>query len=205
MMPYDYSDAPPPRDFELIPDGVTATLRLHIKPGGVGEDGMLRRSSRGDSEFLDGELTVIDGQYAKRKIWVNLVLDGTTPGQQGMALSNRGLLKLMLDSALGLRPDDISIQARAARTKSLKELEGVTFIARIGIERGKAKNDGSGEKWPDKNCIAAVITPDKRDWHPVEQPSPFNGGSNGAANVPTANAATNTVVLPPVSKPSWAS
>ena len=26
---------------------------------------------------------------------------------------------------------------------------------------------------PDKNIIAAVITPDKKDWHPVEQPPPF--------------------------------
>ena len=36
---------------------------------------------------------------------------------------------------------------------------------------------------PDKNVIAAVITPDKKDWHPVEQPPPFNGGSGAGATV----------------------
>jgi hypothetical protein len=202
-MPYDYSDAPPPRDIELIPHGTVATVRLHIRPGNVGEDGMLKRSKQGDCEMLDGEITVIDGPFAKRKFWPSLVLEGTTPGQQEIALSNRGLLKLMLDSALGLHPDEKGPEARAARTKSLKEFQGLTFIAKIGIEKGKPKdkNDPSGEKWPDKNILTAVITPDKRDWHPVEQPPPFNGGGNGAASAAPPQAAPPAL---PVTKPSWA-
>ena len=35
-MPYDYSDAPPPRDFELIPPNTVATLSLHIQRRGCG-------------------------------------------------------------------------------------------------------------------------------------------------------------------------
>jgi hypothetical protein len=198
-MPYDYTDAPPPRDIELIPAGTIATLRMHIRSGDVGEDGMLKRNKDGTCEMLDVEYLVIDGTHAKRKFWENLVLDGVTDGHKDIASSNRRKLKLVLDSALGLKPNDISPEARAARTKSLKELEGMTFIGKIGIEKGKAKNDGTGENWPDKNILAAVVTPDKRDWHPAEQPPPFNGGGGTGGAVSSAPAPST-----PVTKPNWA-
>ena len=74
----------------------------------------------------------------------------------------------------------------------------MTFIAKIGIEQGKAKNDESGEKWPDKNILAGVITPDRKEWHPVEQPPPFNGGGSPSAAAPSSSA-------PPIERPGWAS
>ena len=196
-MPYDYSDAPPARDLELIPHGTTATLVLHPRPGGVGEDGTLKRTRAGDAEMLDCELVVADGPHAKRKFWERWILSGTTAGQAQAAEIARSTLKAILDSALGLKPDDLSPQARAARTVSLKQFEGMSFIGRIGIEKGRPKNDGSGENWPDKNILAGVITPDKRDWHPVEQLPPFNGGG-GAQAAPTETAA-------PIARPGWAS
>jgi len=197
-MAYDYSDAPPARDLELIPHGTTATLVLHVRPGGVGEDGMLKRTRAGDAEMLDCELVVADGPHAKRKFWERWILSGTTAGQAQAAEIARGVLKTILDSALGLKPDDMSPQARAARTVSLKQFEGMTFIGRIGIEKGRPKNDGSGENWPDKNILAGVITPDKRDWRPSEQPPPFNGGGSGAQAAPAETAA-------PIARPGWAS
>ena len=54
----------------------------------------------------------------------------------------------------GLNPMTRAAQARAARTVSLRQFEGMTFIAKIGIEKGGPKNDGTGENWPDKNMIA---------------------------------------------------
>jgi len=197
-MAYDYSDAPPARDLELIPHGTTATLVLHPRPGGVGEDGMLKRTRAGDAEMLDCELVVADGPHAKRKFWERWILSGTTAGQAQAAEIARSTLKAILDSALGLKPDDLSPQARAARTVSLKQFEGMTFIGRIGIEKGRPKNDGSGENWPDKNILAGVITPDKRDWRPSEQPPPFNGGGSGAQAAPAETAA-------PIARPGWAS
>jgi len=194
---YDYTDAPPPRDLELIPHGTIATLVLHVRPGGVGEDGMLKRTRAGDAEMLDCELVVADGPHAKRKFWERWILNGTTAGQAQAAEIARGVLKAILDSALGLKPDDVSPQARAARTVSLGQFEGMTFVGRVGIEKGRPKNDGSGENWPDKNILAGVITPDKRDWHPSEQPPPFNGG--GAS---TGAKAANTAA--PIPRPGWA-
>ena len=200
-MPYDYTDAPPPRDIELIPHGTVATVSMHIRPGGVGEDGMLKRSKDGGCEMLDSEFTVVDGSYAKRKFWEYWILEGTTDGHATSIDINRGTIKAILDSAFGLKSGDASPQARAVRTVGLKQLEGVTFIAKIGIEKGKPKADGSGGNLPDKNIIAAVITPDKKEWHPVEQPPPFNGGGGGAAPSSTPPAGS----APPIARPGWAS
>lgn len=192
---YDYTNAPPPQ-FELIPHGTVATVVLHIRAGNVGEDGMLKRSKDGGCEMLDIELTLVDGPFKGRKLWERMILAGTTDGHAKMAESNRGTLKAILDSALGLKPDDASPQARAARTVSLKQFEGMTFIARVGVEKGSPKNDGSGENWPDKNILAGIVTPDKKDWHPVEQPPPFNGGGGTQSAPPNA--------APPIQRPGWA-
>ena len=194
-MPYDYTDAPPPQ-FELIPHGTVATVVLHIRAGNVGEDGMLKRSKDGGCEMLDCEFVVADGPFKGRKFWEYWILEGTTPGHAKSADINRGTLKAILDSALGLKPDDASPQARAARTVSLKQFEGITFIAKIGVEKGGAKKDGSGD-WPDKHILAGVITPDRREWHPVEQPPPFNGGG-------TPSTATPPSSTPPIARPGWA-
>jgi hypothetical protein len=200
-MPYDYTDAPPPRDIDLIPHGTIATIVMHIRAGNVGEDGILKRSKDGGCEMLDVEFTVFDGPYKGRKFWEYWVLAGTTDGHAWSVGMNRGTLKAILDSALGLNPDDKSPEARKARMVSLKQFEGVPFIAKIGIEKGKAKNDGSGENWPDKNVLASVITPDKKDWHPVEQPPPFNGGGTGAAAAAPSEPATAAA---PIARPQWA-
>ena len=191
-MPYDYTDAPPPQ-FDLIPQGTVATLVLHIRAGNVGEDGMLKRSKDGGCEMLDCEFVVADGPFKGRKFWEYWILEGTTPGHAKSADINRGTLKAILDSALGLKPDDVSPQTRSARTVSLKQFEGMTFIAKIGIEKGGTKNDGSGD-WPDKNILAGVITPDRKEWHPVEQPPPFNGGG-----VPSTATPPNST--PPIARP----
>src|SRR5262245_22441817 len=203
MPPFDYSQAGDPRDFsELIPHGTIATVQMRIRPGNVGEDGLLKRTSKGDAEMLDCEFVVVDGPFAKRKFWDNFLLEGTTPGQQEMALTNRGRLKKILESARGIRPGDTSEQARAAYQAGLKDFDNLIFIARISLKKGELKTDGSGESWPDKNYLAAAIGPNQKGWHPVEQPLPFNGGGASAASAssgPTDSASpTSTPITPPV-------
>jgi hypothetical protein len=191
-MPFDYTDAPPP-SFDLIPDGTTATVSIHIRAGNVGEDGLLKRSANGDCEMFDLEFTVLDGTYKGRKFWHNLLLVGTTDGQKKMAAGNLGVLKAILDSALGLMPKDVSAEARARRTVSLKQFEGMCFIAKIGEEKGGPKKEGGN--YPDKNVLAGAITKDKSGWHAVEQSPPFDGG--GPSIPPSTPAA-------PIERPDWA-
>jgi len=196
---FDYTDAPLPQ-FELIPQDTIATVAMHIRAGGAGEDGLLKRSKDGASEMLDLEFIVLDGGFKGRKFWQYLLLSGSTDGHERAIGISRGMLKAILDSALGLKPNDVSAEARARRTVSLKQFDGMAFMAKIGIEKGAAKTDGSGGFWPDKNCLAGVITPDKTGWKPVEQPPPFDAGSSDGGPF-SSTASTPTA---PVERPDWA-
>jgi hypothetical protein len=129
MVFYDYSDAPPPRDFELILPNTVATMSLHILGGGAGEDGALKRSKNGRCEMLALEITLLDGEFAKRKIFENWTVEGVDHAK-AIEIS-RSRIKAVLDSALGLDPKDVSPQARAARTRSYKELEGLALLWQI--------------------------------------------------------------------------
>ena len=90
----------------------------------------------------------------------------------------------------------MSQEARTGRTVELNDFNGVRFIAKIGVEKGKPKNDGSGESYADRNFLAAVVTPDKKDWHAVEQMQQPAGQAS-----PTTSPST----LAPIAKPVWAS
>jgi hypothetical protein len=194
-MPFDYSDAPEQRGTDLIPANTIATLQMKVRPGSAGEGGLLTRSKDGGCEMLDCELTVVDGPHIKRRLWERMVLAGTTRGHEEAADISRGKLRAILESARGIKPDDMSEEGRKARTAELSDFDGLRFIARIGVEKGKPRNDGTGESYSDRNVIAAIITPDKKGWHAVEQTSIFSKGANGGG------AATAPV---PIAKPTWA-
>jgi hypothetical protein len=198
-MPYDYTDAPPPPKIELIPAGTIATVSMHIDASGAGEDGMCKRSGKGDCEMLVVEFTVVDGEFKRRKFWQNFVLSGTTDGHEKAKEISLRTLKAIVDSAFNLQPNDISPEARARRTLSLRQFEGMTCMVKVGIEKGGLRNDGSGESYTDKNVLAAVITPDKREYRLVEQPPPFNGGPAASTSSAPPQSA------PPIRRPGWAS
>ena len=61
MNSYDFNDADTQRNFDVIPDGTIATVRMKVRPGNAGEGGWLRRSKDGISEALDCEFVVLDG------------------------------------------------------------------------------------------------------------------------------------------------
>src|SRR5262249_2912998 len=149
-MPFDYTDAPPP-SFDLIPDTI-ATVSAHIRPGGVGEDGMLKRTANGEGEMLDFEFTVLDGPYKDRKFWHNLLYAGTTDGQKKSADTNLGVLKAVLDSGLGLMPNDVSAEARAARYVSVKVVRWQELHRQDRPGEGRPQQEGrrelSGQEHP---------------------------------------------------------
>jgi hypothetical protein len=197
-MPYDYTQAPPQRGNELIPPGTVAAVALKIRNGGAGEGGLMKRSRDGGCEMLDLEFTVVEGPYAKRKFWENLILSGSTDGHAQASEISRGTIRAIIESAKGIKPQDVSPQARQARTVELKDIDGMIFVAKIGVEKGRPRNNGSGENYADRNILAAVVTPDNKDWHPVEQRPPFASGSGGSGG-PTPPPST------PIARPAWAS
>ena len=193
-MTLDFNDAPEQREFDLISTGTVVTLRITLRPGGAGDGGWLKRSADGGCEMLDIEYVLLEGPFAKRKFWENLVVGGTTDRHAKAADISRGRLRAMLESARGVLPDDKSDEARQKRRAEYADLDGLSFIGKIGVKKGERR--GNGENYPDKNILDQVITPDKKEWHIVEQ-------APRAQNPPGASTPAATVA--PFKKPAWAS
>jgi hypothetical protein len=185
----DFNDAGQQRLFDVIPANTIATVQISVRAGNAGEDGWLRRSKDGTSEALDLELTVVDGEYARRKLWALLTLKGTTDGHAEAGRISREKIRAILESARGIRPDDKSEAAvQARRITSWGELNHMRFIARLGIEPAKGT-------FKAKNTIEEVITPDRRDWQRIEQPAK----QAASASIVAKPASTPA----PIARPQW--
>jgi hypothetical protein len=193
----DFNDATgKQRSTDLIPANTIAPVAMHVRSGNAGPGGWLRRANDGRSEALDVEFTVTEGEFARRKFWSLLTLAGTTDGHGQMAETNRALLCAILESARGITPKDMSEAAQQARqVESYGEFDGLCFVAKIGIRKGEAKPDGSGN-YPDKNVLLEAITHDHQQWHTVEQQPPFPKPSGGVAAAPASGGQV-------IQRPDW--
>ena len=159
-MAYDYGDAPQQSSFDLIPKGTLCKVIIFVRPGQYGEDGMLTESKSG-FQYLSIEATVTSEPYARRKIFQNVGVGGTTEGHEKAAQISRSLLRGILESARGIKPEDESEMARKARRiNSFKDLNEMEFAAEIGFEKGK---DG----YDDKNNLKRAVTPDHAQYSKV--------------------------------------
>jgi hypothetical protein len=117
-MTIDLNTAGDQRSFDVIPPGTILTLQMTIVPGGAGDGGWLKNAADGASKGLDCEFIVVggaDGKYDKRKIWQRFTIDGTTPGHAEAGEISLRTLRAIVESARGIRPDDNSEAAKAAR------------------------------------------------------------------------------------------
>lgn len=200
---FDFNDAGEQRT--VIPAGTVCTLQLTIRPGGVGDGGWLKRSADGASEGLDAEFTVVDGTYAKRKIWHLFTLSGTKSGHAEAGDISRRTIKAILESARGIRPDDKSDAAKEARKTpgGWADLDQLRFVARLGVRPAIAQYQA-------KNTLLEVMTPDRHEWKQLEQidrstlatKQPANNGGAAAGSTPATPAST-----PPtnaIARPQWA-
>jgi hypothetical protein len=184
-MAFDYNLAGEQRSSDVMPDRTIAVVQLNIRPGDAGEGGILKRSKNGQSEGLDCELVVIGGPYDKRKFFEWLTVSGTTDGHNQAADISRRRLRAILESARGIKPTDLSEAAKKARVAEYADFDGIRFLAQIGVE--PAKGD-----YRAKNVLAQIITPERKEWQPVEQ---------GARPTHTTSAPTPSAVIV---KPAWA-
>jgi|SRR6187402_222411 len=190
-MAFDFNNADEQREGGLIAEGTIAVVHLTVRPGNSGDGGWEKRSKAGDSQALDCEFTVVDGPFAKRKFWSLFTVSGSTEGHAKAAQISGSRIRGILESARGIRPDDESEAAKnGRRISSYGELDGLRFVAKIGIEKGK-------EGYKDKNTLSAAVTPDRQAWVRVEQvkaPATVSGPAIAAQQSAAA----------PAGKPSWA-
>jgi hypothetical protein len=199
-MAIDYNTAGEQRSFDLIPDRTVVTVRMAIRTGDAG-DGWLKRSKDGLSEALDCEFTVIDGPHTKRKFWERLLVAGTTPGHQEAADITGRKIRAILESARGIQPDDASETAKRGRQiAGYAELDGLAFMVRVGVEAAQGN-------YKAKNYILEIITPERAEWHRLEQ-QPAQGRAPSSSSGSPAFAAPATIAPPapaaPAGRPSWA-
>ena len=176
-MSYDLNDAGPQMapSGELIPDGTFARLRMTIRPGGSNgavpmDSGLIKLSQSSDAKMLDCEFSVVDGPYARRKLWQSFTVAGGKLDEKGQSKGwniSKATFRAMIDSALGLNPKDESPEAKSKRVlQGLKQLDGISFVARIMIE------SSDNPRYRDQNRIANVVTPDEPQYTAVMEGRP---------------------------------
>jgi hypothetical protein len=142
--------------------------------------------------MLDCEFVVVEGEHVKRKLWSHMVISGTEDGHAQAADITTRTLRAILECARGIKPTDVSEAAKKARDAEYDEFDGNRFLCKLGIEPAK---EVDGRQFGARNILppGAVITPDMKEWHPIEQQpkSAKSAGSDGNAPVP-------------IKKPDWA-
>jgi len=187
----DFNDAEQQNQNELIPDGTVAKVRMMIRPGGYDDPaqgwtgGWATQNPNTGSVYLSCEYTIVEGKYARRKVWSLIGLH--SPRGPKWANMGRSLIRAILNSARGVHPQDNSPQAAAARRiGSFADLDGLEFAARIDIEQ-----PNQGEP---RNVIRAAIEPGHPDYARIM-------GAQMSAPTPTTQSAPTTQRI---SKPAWA-
>jgi hypothetical protein len=209
-MPLDLNNAPEQRADGVIPDGTFSKVKMTVRPGGVTlpnmdpiDNGLFKASTTSEVQMLDCEFVVLFGPHSRRKFFQNFTIAGGQVDEKGVSKGwhiTFGLLKAMLDSAIGLQPKDDSPSAQMKRRlRGIRDFDQIEFVAKIGVEAGGPAPGGG--RYPDKNRLAHVVTPDEPEWHVVngggEAPAKPSGGGGSQP------AASRAAPAQHEQKPAW--
>ncbi|WP_174515636.1 hypothetical protein [Wolbachia endosymbiont of Cardiocondyla obscurior] len=144
----------------LIPKGTTVKVKMAIKPGGY--ECWFTKSPTTGSIYLNAEFTVIEGPYARQKIYQAIgIKSGKAEGAEDVwGEIGRSMIRSILESARNIHPHDNSEKATLARKlNSIADLNGLEFRAKVGIE---------ADRYGEKNKIATVeqLQNTENDWVP---------------------------------------
>jgi hypothetical protein len=152
--------------FDLIPANTLVKVTMIIRPGGAGPEGWLTQSQASAAQYLNTEAIVMEGPYARRRIYTRIGFRGKGVDASGVdKYANRGraLIRGILESARGIKANDQSEAARAARLiRSLGDLNSL---------------DEPDE--PGRNVIKAAVGPEHRQYAEIMggQPAPIHSPS----------------------------
>ena len=190
-MSIDFNNSENQSNFDLIPNGTLAKVRMSIKPGGYDDQnqgwvgGYATRNEATGSIYLSCEFVILEGEYAKRKVWGILGLHSNKGPEWGNM--GRSFIKAILNSARGFSESDNSPAAQSARKiNGLGDLDGIEFVAKI-----TTKKDQNEEL---RNEIRFAITPDNKDYKAIM----------GSIAVPMAKTSVNQAPAPAANRPAWA-
>jgi len=192
---FDMNDAEPQKTGELIPDGTFAKVTMLIRPGGIDgqseiDHALLKapKDPASDVRMLDCEFTVGEGPHAKRKFWQMFTVQGGKVDENGISIGwkiSKSTFRAMIDSALGLDPQDMNEAAKQKRLlRGLFDLSGISFVAKIKIEPSEDPRYG------DQNRLDRVVLPTEKQWKLVmdgKDVPPSRSRSRGAGSKAAAS------------------
>ena len=198
---FDFNSAAEQSSYDLIPKGTVVRVRMTIKPGGYDDPsqgwtgGYATRSATTGSVYLNCEFVVLDGPFARRKMWSLIGLYSA----KGAEWTNMGrtFIKAILNSARRINPSDNSPSAQnARRIAGFADLEGIEFLGKVDWEK-----DQNGQ---DKCVIKSAVTPDHKEYA-AHMNSVTPAPSGVSAQSGDANAYAQATGRAPVpGRPSWA-
>jgi hypothetical protein len=201
---FDFNTASPQNDSDLIPKGTLCKVCMVIRYGKAG--GIVTTADSG-WEYLQAEMTLTSAPWAKRKIFQNIGVGGTTDGHKKSAEISRSLLRAMLESARNINPkDETPAAVQARQINGWDDLQELEFAIEVGVDKQKPDS-----QYQDRNKIQKVICPGHKDYARIMSGETIipDGSAKPAPSAPSWEAA------PPVSKPqagnapgpvpSWAS
>ena len=190
-MSMDFNNSENQSNFDLIPNNTLAKVRMSIKPGGYDDPnqgwlgGYATRNENTGSIYLSCEFVILEGEYARRKVWGLIGLFSNKGAEWGNM--GRSFIKAILNSARGVSENDNSPAAQNARKiNGFADLDGIEFLAKI-----TTKKDQNEEL---RNEIRFAITPDNKDYQA------FMGGVASVAVKTPATPAAPAVN----NRPAWA-
>jgi len=197
-------------DFALIPDGEVARGFIKLSGGDIelpefGGGMYFKASQTTAAKWLPVEITIMGGQYDKRKVWHNIFVDGNKLNDQGIPIAKAiglQMLKSIIDSANNLDPKDQSPEAQQRRNlQGVHQLDGMNVCFKVGVEKGQ-------NGYSDRNKIKSILTLGQNGYIPVGNapasaipaaaPQPTAQPMAQPAAQPAAPTAPDNVV------PSWA-
>ena len=195
---FDFNSAAEQTSFDLIPKGSLVRVRMTVKPGGFDDasqgwtGGYATRNDNTGSVYLNCEFVVMEGPYARRKMWSLIGLYSP----KGPEWSNMGrtFIKAVLNSARGIHPGDNGPAAQnARRINGFADLDGIEFLGKVDWEK-----DQNGQ---DKCVVKSAVTPDHKDY------AALMGGA--VSSTPSAATAPNAYAqasgrAPVPARPTWA-
>lgn len=190
-MSMDFNNSENQSSFDAIPNNTLAKVRMSIKPGGYDDPsqgwvgGYATKNDATASVYLSCEFVILEGLYAKRKVWGIIGLHSNKGAEWGNM--GRSFIKAILNSARGVSENDNSPAAQNARKiNGFADLDGIEFVAKITTKR-----DQNEEL---RNEIRFAITPDHKDYQALM----------GSIAAPMAKTSVNQAPAPAANRPAWA-
>lgn len=140
---------------ELIPDGTLAWAIVTIRPHNLDHGLCLVPSKSSNGRYLDVELTILEGPYARRKVWDRIGIEGSEKWVARGMSSIRHILEVgrEITSYTSSNPGyRLGQQSGSNGEMVFMELNELRCAIKIGIEKGTGG-------FNDKNVVRAYLSP----------------------------------------------